>query len=108
MSILNRAYFNYGEDEIDLVEAFSALHYLRTQPETMPPLFIARATVDNAYLNDGLDTFVKEAIERNVPLTFMSHTMGMHGFDIFNDDERSQEIIKATLEFMKIHLLPKV
>ena len=108
MSILNRAYFNYGEDEIGLVEAFSALHYLRTQPETMPPLFIARATVDNAYLNDGLDTFVKEAIERNVPLTFMSHTMGMHGFDIFNNDERSQEIIKATLEFMKIHLLPKV
>ena len=101
MSILNREYFHYSNDEMDVVEEFSALHYLRTQPEIMPPLFIARATIDNAYLNDGLDTFVKEAIEKNVPLTFMNHTTGMHGFDVFNDDERSREIIKATLEFMK-------
>jgi hypothetical protein len=34
----------------------------------------------------------------------MSHPTGEHGFDILNDDERSREIIKATLAFIHEHL----
>lgn len=34
----------------------------------------------------------------------MNHPNGQHGFDIFNDDARSREIIKATLAFMHEHL----
>jgi hypothetical protein len=48
--------------------------------------------------------FVDTAIARNAPLTLMIHPTGVHGFDNQNDDDRSREIIKAALEFMKSHL----
>jgi hypothetical protein len=34
----------------------------------------------------------------------MNHPTGLHGFDLLNDDARSREIIRATLEFVKTHL----
>jgi hypothetical protein len=34
----------------------------------------------------------------------MNHPNGLHGFDVANDDERSREILRAALEFMKAHL----
>jgi len=104
LSLLNKKYYTYTSDEEEEIKEFSALHHLRETDKTIAPIFIARAGLDNDYLNDGLDTFVKEAIEKNIPLTFMNHPTGLHGFDILNDDEQSRRIIKATLEFMKAHL----
>jgi hypothetical protein len=34
----------------------------------------------------------------------MNHPTGLHGFDLLNDDARSREILRATLEFVKTHL----
>ena len=51
-----------------------------------------------------IDEFVQLAIANNVPITFMNHPEGMHAFDMLNDNERSREIIRATLEFIKVHL----
>lgn len=34
----------------------------------------------------------------------MNHPSGLHSFDILNDDYRSREIIRATLEFIREHL----
>jgi hypothetical protein len=47
---------------------------------------------------------VNEALHQNIALEFMNHPTGVHGFDNQNDDDRSREIIKAALEFMKNHL----
>ncbi len=104
LSLLNKKYYTYTSDEEEEIKEFSALHHLRETNKTIAPIFIARAGLDNEYLNDALDTFVKEAIEKNAPLTFMNHPTGLHGFDILNDDKQSRQIIKATLEFMKVHL----
>lgn len=70
-----------------------------------PPLFVARAGRDAIpTLNTRLDAFIGSAIAANAPITLMNHPEGAHGFDTANDDERSREIIRAALEFMKAHL----
>jgi acetyl esterase/lipase len=69
------------------------------------PLFVARAGKDVVPgLNVVLDKFVAAALAANAPLTLMNHPLGEHGFDSQNDDERSREIIRAAIEFMKTHL----
>jgi hypothetical protein len=34
----------------------------------------------------------------------LNHPRGVHGFDNQTDDDRSREIIRRALEFMKTHL----
>lgn len=98
---------------------FSPVYYLEkataVQPEPsassgpgksnqiFPPMFIARAGLDNADLNDGLDRFVQLALKNNVSLELFNHPNGHHGFDIEDDNERSREILKRTIEFIRTH-----
>lgn len=84
---------------------FSPINYLATDAETMAPMFIARAGLDEIPgVNDSIDRFVAEAIRRNAPVTVANHPRGAHGFDVLTDDERSREIIRAALDFMRAHL----
>ena len=81
-----------------------ALKTYLDQP-SFPPLFVARAGRDAIpTLNARLDAFVSGAIAANAPITVVNHPNGEHGFDVANDDERSREIIRAAVEFMKAHL----
>ena len=34
----------------------------------------------------------------------VNHPQGVHGFDNQNDDERSREIIRTAIEFIRLHL----
>jgi len=69
-----------------------------------PPMFIARAGLDDAGLNDGLDRFVQAALKYNVSIEVLNHATGHHGFDIEDDNARSREILKRTLEFLTTHV----
>jgi len=104
MSLLNKTYFHYTEQEEPLFREFSPVCYLHETPARIPPLFVARAELDRPFINESIDEFVQLAIAKNVPITFMNHPEGMHGFDMLNDNERSREIIRTTLEFIKVHL----
>ncbi len=85
-------------------EAKFALETYVDQP-SFPPLFLARAGRDAIpTLNERLDAFIGSAIAANAPITVVNHPTGAHGFDVANDDERSREIIRAALAFMKAHL----
>ncbi len=86
------------------MQEFSPVTYLREASESIAPLFVAKAGLDRPFLIESIDEFVQEASVRNVPITFMNHPTGLHGFDLLNDDGRSREIIRATLEFVKTHL----
>lgn len=84
---------------------FSPIVFLSRGPDKLPPIFIARAGRDQIPdLEPALDQFVAEALRQNVALEVMNHPTGVHGFDNQNDDDRSREILKAALEFMKAHL----
>jgi pimeloyl-ACP methyl ester carboxylesterase len=80
---------------------FSPLQQLKQKGRAVPPLFIAKAGLDSPALNGKLDLFVQEALKRNVTIDFSNHASGRHAFDILNDDERTREIIRRTIEFIR-------
>jgi acetyl esterase/lipase len=89
----------------ETLERFSPITYLQKDAAKIPPMLLARAGRDEVpTMDDSIDRFVKEALAANAALTFANHPQGVHGFDNQNNDERSREIIRAALEFMKVHL----
>jgi len=87
------------------VRCVAALYsFLRMKPSTLP-MFIARAGQDaNPGLNVGMDQFIAAALTANAPVTVVNHPVGEHGFDMMNDDDRSREIIRGLLAFLRTHL----
>ena len=86
------------------VRQFSPITHL-ARGSSLPPLFIARGGQDQIPgINDSIDRFVTEALARNVAVTLANHPEGPHGFDFKNDDPRSREIVRASLEFLRTHL----
>jgi dienelactone hydrolase len=72
-------------------------------PEDLP-MFIVRAGQDNPGLNEALDRFVAKSLNRNLPITFVNYPAAPHAFDLLLDSERSREIIRQTLTFLRFHL----
>ncbi len=96
--------FTANESKDDL-KKFSPIVYLDGDAA---PIFIGRAGKDQIpTLNDSIDRFVREALAKNVSITLANHTTGVHGFDNQNDDERSREIIRMAIDFMRTHLTAK-
>jgi len=69
-----------------------------------PPILVARAGLDNPWLNEGIDRFVQAALASGATLDLLNHPEGRHGFDILDDDARSRQIIRHTLEFLREYL----
>lgn len=72
--------------------------------DKLPPILVVRAGLDNANLNNAIDLFVQEAINRNLRINFINYPDGLHAFDILNDTERTREIIRHTFEFIKAQM----
>lgn len=70
----------------------------------IPPILVARAGLDNKLLNESIDRFVVEALRNKLSIDVLNHATGQHAFDLFNDNYRTHEIIKKSLDFLKIHL----
>jgi acetyl esterase/lipase len=86
---------------------FSPVYHLEKatlgRPPIFPPIFIARAGLDDADLNAGIDHFVRIALKNNLSLELLNHPTGHHGFDIEDNNERSREILKRSIEFIETH-----
>jgi len=91
-------------DELPRLTELAPLAQLKRSGDRVAPIFIARAGLDNAALNAGIDRFVLEARERKVSIELMDHPQGRHGFDILDDNARSREIIARAIEFLKARL----
>jgi acetyl esterase/lipase len=87
----------------ETLKEYSAIHHLGNRDKGVPPMFIARAGLDDAALNDGVDRFVQLALSKNLTIEVVNHATGHHGFDIEDDNDRSREIIKRTIEFIRTH-----
>ena len=79
----------------------SALEQLKTGP---PPLLIARAGRDEPALNATVDAFLTAAVAGGVTIDLLTHPTGRHGFDIFDDDDRSRAVIRRTVAFLRENL----
>jgi acetyl esterase/lipase len=92
----------------DVLKTFSPIVYLDADAWKIAPIFIGRAGFDQVpTLSDSIDRFVREALAKNVSITVANHTTGIHGFDNQNDSERSREIIRMAIDFMREHLKAK-
>lgn len=81
----------------------AVIYYGATEvPELHPgrPVFFVRAGLDGRQLNERIDVLLARAIRENAPWTIENYGGGLHGFDIFNDNDVSREIIRRTLDFM--------
>lgn len=83
---------------------FSPANYLEEIKNEIPPLFIARAGLDHPVINKSIDNFIYELLNQNIDFNLYNHSKGEHGFDLMNDNIRTYEIIKRTIEFLKEHL----
>jgi dienelactone hydrolase len=69
------------------------------------PLLIVRAGLDNVpHLNSTIDHFISRAVSQNLQINFINYPEGQHGFDAYDDNDQSREIIKKTIDFWKFHL----
>jgi hypothetical protein len=91
---------------------YSPAAQVETHAREMPPLFVMRAGRDQIPgLNAWMDSFLAVAIKQNAPITLMIHPTGAHGFENTTDDDRTREILAASIDFMRAHLsfgAPKV
>jgi acetyl esterase/lipase len=92
-------------ESAEQVRQYSVIEHLGETRARTIPMFVARAGRDEIpTMNDSIDRFVARAIRDNANVVVWNHPEGVHGFDNQNDDDRSREIIAASLAFMKTHL----
>ncbi|HYY56949.1 MAG TPA: alpha/beta hydrolase [Pyrinomonadaceae bacterium] len=72
--------------------------------DKLPPMLVVRAGLDNPVLNNAVDLFIQEAINKNIRIDFYNYPDGHHAFDIFDDKERTREIIRNTFQFIRQQL----
>jgi dienelactone hydrolase len=90
----------------EVLREFSPFHHLR-QGTDLPPLLVARAGADDQLLNQSIDRFVAETLQRNIEIDVLNHPRAPHGFDLGDPSSRSRQIIAAALAFLGYHLGPR-
>jgi len=94
-----------ASEPAEILARFSPVAQLGQGSGRLTPIFVAQGRKDEVpTLLDTVDRFAAEAFARGVPLTLMSHPDAPHAFDSQLDDERTREIIRAGLDFLRWHL----
>ena len=88
----------------EITREFTVANYLGQNPKQVAPMMIVRAGNDVPFINDSVDEFLREAVRQNIDLEFINYVEGVHGFDVENNNDRTREIIRRTLDFIKVHL----
>jgi len=69
------------------------------------PLLITRAGRDQfPAMKASIDSFIRQGLIENLPITFVNHAEGPHAFDLFDDSRTSRDILRQTLRFLRQHL----
>ena len=83
----------------------SAVIYYGSAPITVfrrdLPVLYVRAGLDRPEVNQQIVALASLAIAQNAPVTLLNHVTGYHGFELFNDDDATHDVISRTLEFVR-------
>jgi hypothetical protein len=82
----------YGKIDSSIVEMINKT--------CLPKFLIAMGALDDVYLPDCNDSFIKEAKNLGCDVEFMLHSKGEHGFEVFNEGEETNRIIEHTIKFI--------
>ena len=88
----------------ETLQKFSPVATMEEADSPTIPIFLARAGLDKPDLNRSIEKFIEVALSKNVPIEFCNHPQGRHAFDILDNIPRSKEIIRRTLEFVRLNL----
>ncbi len=83
---------------------FSPLTQLAENTGNLPALLIARAGLDMPALNEAMDQFIQQALKKNTTIDVLNHAAGQHGFDVRDDNERTRDILRRTVEFIRLQV----
>jgi tetratricopeptide (TPR) repeat protein len=72
------------------------------------PVFFARAGRENTGLNQRIDKLLARAIAANAPWTIVNLGHGVHGFDVFERDAATRDLVMSTIAFAKSVTEPAV
>lgn len=86
------------------MEKFSPLAWLNKPLDYLPPVLIGRAGLDSTDINRSLELFVSRMFALNGDINLLNHPLGSHGFDVYDDNEQTQDVIAATVAFLKSRL----
>ena len=64
------------------------------------PVLYVRAGLDRPNVNEEIVTLASRAISQNAPVTLLNHPTGYHGFELFNDDDATHDVISQTIMFV--------
>lgn len=68
------------------------------------PILVVRCGKDEAELNESIQRFVQIGLSENRDITLINYPEGKHAFDLYNDNNTSEWIIRQTLDFLEFHL----
>jgi hypothetical protein len=51
-------------------------------------------------LNEAMDLFIQNALKKNACMDVLNHATGQHGFDCRDDNARTRDILRRTIEFI--------
>jgi acetyl esterase/lipase len=87
------------------MERFSPVAFLNNTAEYLPPVLIGRAGLDSTDINRSVELFVSRMLSLNGDINLLNHPLGRHGFDVYDDNEQTRDVIAATVAFLKSRLL---
>jgi acetyl esterase/lipase len=90
----------------DMARRLSPAYAVESGTGPFPAVLIGRAGQDDPVINASVETFVRAAWAKGVSIDVLNHPAGQHGFDSGTDDDRSREVIRRTLDFLKEQLKP--
>ena len=77
---------------------------MKNFPENTPILVIGAGKTEFSGLNESIDNFEAEAVARNSPVSVIRYPEGGDAFDILDDSQRSIEMIKLCIGFLRLRL----
>ncbi len=83
---------------------FSPLARLSSPPAYIPPVLIGRAGLDSPDINWSVEQFILRMFALNADINLLDHPQGRHGFDLYNDDAQTRDVIAATVAFVQSRL----
>lgn len=83
------------------------VYYGSAQLQTMRtdlPILYVRSGLDGAQINTGIEYTIRHMTEVECDLTFIHYAEGQHAFDILDENDRSRQIIRQTIDFLTYNL----
>jgi dienelactone hydrolase len=65
------------------------------------PVLYVRAGLDRPSVNEEISKLAALAVAQNAPVTLVNHASGYHGFEMFNDDDATREVMEQTIAFVR-------